>query len=132
MERGNIGFSQNHAKSYIQNLVFYEVIREAMLSSLAKYDKLANLKHVDSKKQLFVRGVYCGSPEAPPTSSPNRRPERRLMERVRLSVRLSFVRQSFARESFVRLSSVRQSFVRQSCVRQSFLELSFVRQRFLR
>ena len=43
-----------------------------MLSSLAKYDKFAKLKHVDSKKQLFVRGIYWASPEAPPTSSPLR------------------------------------------------------------
>ena len=47
-----------------------------MLSSLAKYDKFAKLKHVDSKKQLFARGVYSGSPETRATSSPNRRPER--------------------------------------------------------
>ena len=33
-----------------------------MLSSLAKYDKVAQLKHVESKKQLFARGVYGASP----------------------------------------------------------------------
>ena len=30
------------------------------------------MRHVESKKQLFVRGIYCASPEAPPTSSPLR------------------------------------------------------------
>ena len=61
-----------------------------MLSSLAKYDKFAKLKHVDSKKQLFVRGVYSGSPGPPPTSSPNRRLERGRRERLggRLGERL--------------------------------------------
>ena len=60
----------------VQNLVFHEVLRDPTLNSLAKYDKFAKLKHVDSKKQLFVRGVYSGSPGPPPTSSPNRRLER--------------------------------------------------------
>ena len=30
------------------------------------------MRHVGSKKQLFVRGIYCASPEPPPTSSPLR------------------------------------------------------------
>ena len=30
------------------------------------------MRHVGSKKQLFVRGIYSGSPEPPPTSSPLR------------------------------------------------------------
>jgi hypothetical protein len=30
------------------------------------------LKHVGSKKQLFVRGIYSGSAGPPPTSSPLR------------------------------------------------------------
>jgi hypothetical protein len=60
----------------VQNLVFYEVLRDPTLSSLAKYDRFAKLKHVDSKKQLFVRGVYWASPGPPPTSCPNRRLER--------------------------------------------------------
>ena len=33
-----------------------------MLSSLAKYYKFAKSKHVEAKKQLFVRGIYWGSP----------------------------------------------------------------------
>jgi hypothetical protein len=60
----------------VQNLVFYEVLRDPTLNSLAKYAKFAKLKHVDSKKQLFVRGVYWGSPGPAPTSCPNRRLER--------------------------------------------------------
>ena len=30
------------------------------------------MRHVESKKQLFVRGIYCASPGPPPTSSPLR------------------------------------------------------------
>ena len=74
------GFGKTMQNHRSKTSVFYEVLREAMLSSLAKYNKLAKLKHVDSKKQLFARGVYTGSPETPPTSSSNKRPERRLME----------------------------------------------------
>ena len=49
-----------------------------MLRSPSKCVKVAKLEHVDSKKQLFARGIYTGSPEPPTTSSPNRRPEGRL------------------------------------------------------
>ena len=58
---------------HFQNLLFYEQVREPMLSSFTKYDKLANLKHVDSKKIFsFARGVYRITPGSVATSSPNR------------------------------------------------------------
>ena len=47
-------------------------LREPTLSSFAKYDTFATLKHVDSKKNLLSPEGYSGSPEAQPTSTPNK------------------------------------------------------------
>ena len=48
------------------------VLCDPTLNSLAKYDKLATSKHLDSKKQLFVRERYSGTSGVQRTSAPNR------------------------------------------------------------
>ena len=55
--------------------VLYEELREPLLNSPAKYNELAKLQHVESKKQLFTAGVYSGSSGSAPTSSLNRKPK---------------------------------------------------------
>ena len=57
--------------------MFYQVLRESMLNSLAKCNEFANLEPVDSEKQLFSPGVYSGNAGPHATTSPNGRPEGR-------------------------------------------------------